>query len=118
MKVKEHVVLSDCISDGLIIGWRRAFKHVDNVPTDTDLIDNIIDNILTRISEYFNFNDMRVQEYTILSNAVELGVTHGISKIKTEFSDIFKESELKNKIAKTILVNMIYKKISCTFSIK
>ena len=56
MKPKTRVILEMAIEQGVARGYRRAFKHVEN-PTEHAIIEQIEDNVMSQIYEYFTFDD-------------------------------------------------------------
>jgi len=56
MKPKFRVILDQAISEGVLRGYRRAFKHNEN-PTEETIIETIEDCVLGSIHEYFTFDD-------------------------------------------------------------
>jgi hypothetical protein len=93
MKVRENVILFEAIKSGVIFGWNRAFKHTDE-PSTQLIKENIIDNVLTYVSEYYNFNNDHINEYVVFRDAVEEG-TNINSKILMD-DDTIKETIVNN----------------------
>ena len=56
MRPKLIPVLEQCIENGTLLGYRRAFKHNDN-PTEKEIVDKIGEAILSEIYEWFDFDD-------------------------------------------------------------
>lgn len=54
MKPREYRLLERCIEEGLMSGYRRAFKHTDS-PTEEHLLDVQETSIMGEINEYFSF---------------------------------------------------------------
>jgi hypothetical protein len=54
MRVKFRVILDQAISEGVKIGYRRAFKHNEN-PTEETIIETIEDCVMSSLYEYFDF---------------------------------------------------------------
>ena len=55
MKPNIHKILELCISQGIDRGWNRAHKHNDN-PSEYIIKDNVEENIMYEIAEYFTFD--------------------------------------------------------------
>jgi hypothetical protein len=56
MKPKFHKILEQAINEGVLRGYRRAHKHVEN-PTEGAIIDNVIEQVMNSLDEYFTFED-------------------------------------------------------------
>jgi hypothetical protein len=56
MKVKTLVILEQAINEGVLRGYRRAHKHIDN-PTELMICDHIEQCVMEQIHEYFDFED-------------------------------------------------------------
>lgn len=56
MKVRTHLVLSECIERGAARGWRMAHKHIEN-PTEEAVLEKIENAIMGEIYEWFSFDD-------------------------------------------------------------
>jgi len=54
MKPKTYVILERAVSEGALLGYRRAFKHVEN-PSEGAIADAITDAVMLTISEVFDF---------------------------------------------------------------
>ena len=54
MKPKFRVILEQAIEEGVRRGYSRAFKYVEN-PTETAIIENIENAVMSSIYEYFDF---------------------------------------------------------------
>jgi len=54
MKANTYEIISDCISAGILTGYRRAHKHTDT-PTEELLTSSIESAIMHEISRYFIF---------------------------------------------------------------
>lgn len=55
MRVKFRVILDQAISEGVKIGYRRAFKHNEE-PTDEVICETIEECVMSAIYEYFTFD--------------------------------------------------------------
>jgi len=60
MRVKFRVILDQAISEGVKIGYRRAFKHVEN-PTEEAICETIEDCVMSSLYEYFDFPEEQQQ---------------------------------------------------------
>lgn len=56
MKPKTHVLLGDCIENGVRRGWHRAHKH-NEAPTEETIFEEIENSIMSEINEYFTFEE-------------------------------------------------------------
>ncbi len=56
MKPKTYHILSNSIESGILLGYRRAFKHNDN-PLEESIVESIHHSIMNEVSEYFSFDD-------------------------------------------------------------
>ena len=56
MKPKFHVLLDQAISEGVLRGYRRAFKHNEN-PTEETIVETIEDCVMGSLYEYFTFDE-------------------------------------------------------------
>ena len=56
MKVKTLVILEQAIHEGVLRGYRRAHKHIEN-PTEVTICDHIEQCVMEQINEYFTFSD-------------------------------------------------------------
>ena len=56
MKPKFRVILEQAIEEGVRMGYRRAFKHVEN-PSEGTIIEHIEEQVMSSIYEYFTFNE-------------------------------------------------------------
>jgi hypothetical protein len=55
MTVDAYAVLVDCVERGVVLGWNHAHKHVSD-PSPDAIQQHIVDDVLSAISEYFNFD--------------------------------------------------------------
>lgn len=53
MQPKIHLALEQSIREGVTIGYRRAFKHVEN-PTEEQIVVSIETAVLNSIYEWFD----------------------------------------------------------------
>ena len=56
MKVKTLVILEQAIHEGVLRGYRRSFKHIEN-PTEVTICDHIEECVMEQIYEYFTFDE-------------------------------------------------------------
>ena len=56
MKPKFRVILDQAISEGVKIGYRRAFKHNEE-PSEEIICETIEECVMSQIYEYFTFDD-------------------------------------------------------------
>ena len=54
MTPKFRVILDQAISEGVLRGYRRAYKHVEN-PTEEAICEQIEDCVMGSLYEYFDF---------------------------------------------------------------
>ena len=55
MKPKFRVILDQAISEGVKIGYRRAFKHNED-PSEEVICETIEECVMSQIYEYFTFD--------------------------------------------------------------
>ena len=56
MKPKFHKILEMAVEQGVSYGYRRAHKHIEN-PTEGAIIDNVVEQVMNSLDEYFTFED-------------------------------------------------------------
>ncbi len=56
MKPKIHVILSQAINEGVLLGYRRAFKHNED-PSEEVICETIEECVMSQIYEYFTFDE-------------------------------------------------------------
>ena len=61
MTPKFTKLLEKCILDGVIFGHKRAYKH-DSTPSETDINGSIVNEVLTEIHEWFDFDEAKLKE--------------------------------------------------------
>ena len=54
MKPKFRVILEQAISEGVLRGYRRAYKHVEN-PSEVAICEHIEEQVMSSLYEYFDF---------------------------------------------------------------
>ena len=62
MKPNTYVILQRAVEEGALLGYRRAFKHVEN-PTEDAIVEAITDAIMLTVSEVFDFSHQSVDSY-------------------------------------------------------
>jgi len=60
MKPKIHVILSQAINEGVLRGYRRAFKHNED-PSEEVICETIEECVMSQIYEYFTFDEEEYQ---------------------------------------------------------
>jgi len=56
MKPRIHAILERCIEEGALLGYRRAYKHIDN-PGAESIVDHVTTEIMGKLDELFTFDD-------------------------------------------------------------
>lgn len=56
MRPKFRIILEQAIQEGVRRGYSRAYKHIDN-PSEGAIIENIEEQVMSSIYEYFTFNE-------------------------------------------------------------
>ena len=56
MKPKFRVILDQAISEGVLRGYRRAHKHIEN-PTEGAIIDSVVEQVMNSLDEWFDFEE-------------------------------------------------------------
>jgi len=56
MKPKFRVILNQAIEEGVLLGYRRAFKHNED-PSEEIICDTIEECVMSQIYEYFTFDE-------------------------------------------------------------
>ena len=54
MKPNTYVILQRAVEEGALLGYRRAFKKVEN-PTEEFIVEVLTDAVMLSISEVFDF---------------------------------------------------------------
>ena len=62
MKPNTYVSLQRAVEEGTLLGYRRAFKHVEN-PTEDAIVEAITDAIMLTVSEVFDFSHQSGDSY-------------------------------------------------------
>ena len=57
MKVREYIVMAECIERGVEYGYARAYKHDDN-PSEEVIKEAIAQAVQNEICEYFIFDEL------------------------------------------------------------
>ena len=63
MKANEYLILSECVEDGINLGYTRAHKHTDT-PTEQQIKEAIEQAVMTEICQYFIFEDLNNADHT------------------------------------------------------
>lgn len=53
MRPKDHIALEAAVHEGVTIGYRRAFKHIES-PTEDQIIAAIENAVITSMYEWFD----------------------------------------------------------------
>ncbi len=56
MRPKIRPLLEMCINEGVLRGYRRAHKHIEN-PTEGAIIDSVVEQVMNSLDEWFDFED-------------------------------------------------------------
>jgi hypothetical protein len=56
MKPKFRVILNQAIEEGVLLGYRRAFKHNEE-PSEEVICETIEECVMSQIYEYFTFDE-------------------------------------------------------------
>lgn len=51
---KTYTILERAVEEGVLLGYRRAFKHTDN-PSESAIADAITDAVMLTITDVFSF---------------------------------------------------------------
>jgi hypothetical protein len=62
MKPNTYVILERAVEEGTRLGYRRAFKHVEN-PSEEAIVEAIVDAVMLTVSEVFVFSDKTGESY-------------------------------------------------------
>lgn len=57
MQANEYALISQCVEDGIAVGYHRAFKHTDK-PSESDIQRQIYEAVMFEICEWFSFPDI------------------------------------------------------------
>ena len=60
MKPKFRVILNQAIEEGVLLGYRRAFKHNED-PSEEIICETIEECVMSQIYEYFTFDEENYQ---------------------------------------------------------
>ncbi len=58
MKPKFLQLLETCITDGVILGHKRAYKHND-APSEVDIKQSIVNEVLNELHDWFDFDELK-----------------------------------------------------------
>ena len=61
MKPNTYVILERAVEEGALLGYRRAFKHVEN-PSEDAIVQAIVDGVMLSVSEVFHFSEVSTGE--------------------------------------------------------
>jgi len=61
MKAKEYNLIAQCVENGVMLGWNRAHKHIDN-PEPEFIREQIERAVLNEICEWFVFEGIKDEE--------------------------------------------------------
>jgi hypothetical protein len=56
MKPNFRKILEMAVEQGVSYGYRRAHKHIEN-PTEGAIIDNVVEQVMNSLDEWFDFED-------------------------------------------------------------
>jgi len=62
MRPNTYIILQRAVESGSILGYRRAFKHVEN-PTEEQIVEALTDAVMLTISEVFDFSHQSGDSY-------------------------------------------------------
>ena len=62
MKPNTYLILQRAVEEGALLGYRRAFKRVEN-PTEEQIVEALTDAIMLSISEVFAFSHQSGDSY-------------------------------------------------------
>ena len=55
---KTYIILERAVEEGARLGYRRAFKHVEN-PSEEAIVEAIVDGVMLTVSEVFDFPEQK-----------------------------------------------------------
>jgi hypothetical protein len=58
MKPNTYVILQRAVEEGALLGYRRAFKRVEN-PSEEAIVEAIVDGVMLTVSEVFDFPEQK-----------------------------------------------------------
>lgn len=62
MKPNTYVILERAVEEGARLGYRRAFKHVEN-PSEEAIVEAIVNGVMLSVSEVFEFTEQTGDSY-------------------------------------------------------
>lgn len=62
MKPNTYVILERAVEEGALLGYRRAFKHVEN-PSEEAIVEAIVNGVMLSVSEVFEFSEQTGDSY-------------------------------------------------------
>jgi len=63
MRPNTYVILQRAVEEGALLGYRRAFKRVEN-PTEDQIVEALTDAVMLTISEVFDFSHQSGDSYS------------------------------------------------------
>jgi hypothetical protein len=61
VRAKEYNLIAQCVETGVMLGWNRAHKHIDN-PEPQHIRDQIEQAVLNEICEWFVFEEIKDEQ--------------------------------------------------------
>ena len=61
MTPKFTQLLEQCITDGVVLGHKRAYKYND-APSESDINQSIVNEVLNEIHEWFDFDEAKLKD--------------------------------------------------------
>lgn len=62
MKPNTYVILERAVEEGARLGYRRAFKHIEN-PSEEAIVEAIVNGVMLSVSEVFEFSEQTGDSY-------------------------------------------------------
>jgi hypothetical protein len=62
MKANTYLILERAVQEGALMGYRRAFKYVQD-PSEEAIVEAIVDGVMLTVSEVFVFDDVKGESY-------------------------------------------------------
>ena len=62
MRPNTYVILERAVEEGARLGYRRAFKHVEN-PSEEAIVEAIVNGVMLSVSEVFEFTEQTGDSY-------------------------------------------------------
>lgn len=113
MKAKTRTILEIAISQGILLGYGRAFKHDPN-PSEERIQESIMDQIMNSIDEYFDFESWSAVSAPVstpgllvpLKNLITPSVTAGVW-IAVQSTGLLSVTKSLNQFPSTLSVGMV-----------